>query len=252
MSKGLIDLFKDFHFQAVEERYPASSRALYNFFIGELNRRYWATDELSYSERELAELVGLSKSAVHITVKFLSDRGWIKTSRDKVKTRTFFKIVAAQSLVTSSWADCGQIVGSSSVLNYAHAKDKEDLKTEDKEEEDARARGKILPLSVNSDAVNQVWSECNGEHLKGGKAALMIQLEKSFGTQKLIEAIRQAYYAHDYERFGAQLKVNLVKAILENLQEGGEKRGNNRASRTSSESSYYNVDCANQPLPPGY
>ena len=65
MAKGLIELFKDFYSQALEDGYPASARALYNFFLGELNARYWATDELSYSERELATLSGLSKSSVN-------------------------------------------------------------------------------------------------------------------------------------------------------------------------------------------
>ena len=222
MSKGLIDLFKDFHFQAVEERYPASSRALYNFFIGELNRRYWATDELSYSERELAELVGLSKSAVHITVKFLSDRGWIKTSRDKVKTRTFFKIVAAQSLVTSSWADCGQIVGSSSVLNYAHAKDKEDLKTEDNEKEKKRARArdeKIALPSVNEldHEIFLAWIAANEENPFGGNLRDLITLQKSYGAQKVADAINSC---RRKQSFGNFIGINFISA---ELARGGEK-----------------------------
>ena len=98
---GLIELFKEFHSQAVEKEYPATVRAMYYFFVGELNATYWKTDELSYSERELSRLTGMSKTAVHQALQYLSDRGLIKVWRKKDKTKSFIKINSDQILTNS-------------------------------------------------------------------------------------------------------------------------------------------------------
>ena len=231
MDKPLTQL-KYFFKLADERELSGSDQLLWFHLFNRFNKQNWK-GTLKIKDAELRDLMKLYDSnGKPVSV------ATIRRARQRLKTKGFIEFSSGGGYATTY-----------ELLNLA---------PDEEEDKPVEPKAKILPLSVsndltvNSDAVNQVWSECNGEHLKGGKAALMIQLEKEFGTQKLIEAIRQAYYAHDYERFGAQLKVNLVKAILENLQEGGEKRGNNRASRTSSESSYYNVDCANQPLPPGY
>ena len=83
---GLIELFRDFHTQAVEGRFLASARALYNFFLGELNKRFWTTEQLTYSERELADKAGMAKTTLHDAVKFLCDRGFVKTYK-KIKKK---------------------------------------------------------------------------------------------------------------------------------------------------------------------
>lgn len=96
---GLIELFKEFHSQAVEGRFPASSRALYNFFLGEFNNRFWATEQLTYSYRELADLTQMSKSSVERAVHFLAVKGFleVKSPSDKTNTRKFFKFPAGHS-----------------------------------------------------------------------------------------------------------------------------------------------------------
>lgn len=220
---GLIELFKDFHSQAVEGKYPASVRALYNFLLGELNARFWATDELSYSERELASLVGVSKSAIHETVRYLCDRGWIKTSRNKSRTRTFFKVLTAQSTVGSLRAGTGQSVGSFGVSNYTRVKDvkdKEDKKDKKNSSPTATTRTREK-RSTNSEEVEQTWFECEGERLKGGVALGLIELENEYGTTAVVDAILEAHRSNSRPR----LSFNFVKAVLENQQKGVRQRG---------------------------
>ena len=216
MSTGLIELFKDFHSQAVEGKYPASSRALYYFFIGELNRRYWATDELSYSERELADLVGLSKSSIHDAIKFLSDRGYVKTARNKQKTRTFFKILTAQSTVTSCRPDDDQMATSLERPKYAYAedvKDVKDVKTLQKNKESARAKN-FDELDSN---IRHAWIQSVGEAPFGGFAEDLLDLQKSYGVEKVVKAIEYA------RRHLQSEKVTIAQ--ISSILKGSGKRG---------------------------
>ena len=224
MANGLIELFKDFHSQAVEGEYPAAVRALYNFFLGELNVRFWQTDELSYSVRELATLVGLSKSTVYDAVKFLCDRGYIKTSRNKVKTKTFFKILTVQSTLGRLWADAGQIVGSLDCPNYAHAedfKDSKDVKTKNQNDKRARAIPKIkdTPVEEIDSEVRHAWILANGENPFGGYAEDLLGLQKSYGAKKVADAITSC---RRKRTFGDMVSINFVKA---ELLRGGESSG---------------------------
>ncbi len=233
MSKGLIELFKDFHCQAVEGKYPASSRALYYFFVGELNAHYWATDELSYSERELADLVGLSKSTIHRAIKFLCDRNFIKTAHGKNKAQTYFKILHA-----------GQLRGSSTVPNYAHAEDVKDVKTDNN---DTRANSqKGYNLTENSEVVKAKWRACKGEELRGSKGFCFIDLEQVYGTQALLNAIDEAFCANDAEKYGDRLKVNFVRAVIEK-QKGASRSGKIIPIATNFN---YGIDATKQERPP--
>ena len=82
---SFVDLFKSFHSRAIAEVYPASVRVLFDSFLYDFNVAYWSP-ELIYSERELSRLTGLSQSTIHRAIKFLSDRGIIKTWRTRNKT----------------------------------------------------------------------------------------------------------------------------------------------------------------------
>lgn len=248
MTPGLIELFKDFHSQAVEGKYPASSRALYYFFIGELNKRYWATDELSYSERELADLVGLSKSTIHDAVKFLCDRKFIKTSRDKAKTRTFFKILTAQSTAGRYRAGVGQASGRLESPNYACAKDIEDVKTEDKEEKKEGACAKNFEeLDSN---IRHAWIQANGENPFGGDLEDLLNFQKRYGAEKVLEAIIHCRRSRQNDR------VNI--AYIESVLKGGDKRGkivqfhpkNQSGAISARINNPYGIDPTQQESPP--
>ena len=193
MAKGLIDLFKEFHTRAVADRYPASSRAIYQFFLGELNAHFWATNELSYSERELAELVGLSNAQTHRAIQFLCDNGWIKTFRKTVKSRTFFKILSAPIQGSSYEADAKQTRGISGVSNYTCAKDFKDIKTERHKKNKTRARDDSLEFNPGISAETQkAWEDAGGQILTPDVASDLADLENSHGSAFVVKAIKRA------------------------------------------------------------
>ena len=253
---GLIELFKEFHSQAVEKEYPATVRALYHFFVGELNVKYWQTDELSYSERELGRLTGMSKTAVHQALQYLSDRGLVKVWRKKDKTKTFIKITSDQinkicdQIVTSSRPDCDQIVTSSKKSNYARAKEDvktEDVKTFNHEEHDAGVRKKFLEsVELDSD-VRNAWIQATSENPFGGDAEDLFTLQRRYGAKRVAEAIEACRRARTY---GDRININYLSA---KLLRGGKKSGATTKSAdtktygasTDDNDAYYNEQLAN-------
>ena len=90
---SLIDLFKEFHSQTVEKAYPVNARLLGYWFIGEFNEAFWQ-EELSYSESELSRLTGIPQASIHRAVKYLCDRGHLKTWRKQKTGKTIFKLLS--------------------------------------------------------------------------------------------------------------------------------------------------------------
>ena len=243
---GLIELFKEFHSQAVEKEYPATVRAMYHFFVGELNSRYWQTDELSYSERELGRLTGMSKTAVHQALQYLSDRGLIKVWRKKDKTKTFIKLTSDQiktssrpvedQIVTSSRPVEDQIATSFENSNYACAKDMKDVKdvkTTQHEEHEARTRKKKLVAELDSE-VRHAWIQATGENPFGGDAEDLLIRQNRYGAKKVADAIDECRRART---FGDRINMNFLDS---KLLKGGSKSGTtaNKSSRESSDSNY--------------
>ncbi len=121
---GLIDLFKEFHSQATVKAYPASARVLYDTLLYEFNAAYWQ-EELVFSERELSRLTGLANATLHRAVKYLADRGHIKTWH--AKKGTIIKLCGAQ--VKQKQSDNGALAA----VSHTHTrKDAKDVKTEQK------------------------------------------------------------------------------------------------------------------------
>lgn len=115
---GMIDLFKEFHSQTVEKEYPASARLLGYWFIGEFNEAFWQ-EELRYSERELSRLTGLSPATVHRAIKYLCDRGHLKTW--KKKNKTIFKLLSDKVPAKQSRSDSEAVVKQTRSTNEALA-----------------------------------------------------------------------------------------------------------------------------------
>ena len=81
----LIDLFKEFHRNAIQQEYPPSSRVLYMTLLGEFNSARWP-DSLVFSTRDLTQLTGLPTTSVHRAKQFLTSKGIIKCRPFKNKT----------------------------------------------------------------------------------------------------------------------------------------------------------------------
>lgn len=95
---SLIDLFRGFHSEAIQQEFPSSTRVLYYTLLGEFNSARWI-DKLAFSERDLMQLTGLKKSTLHDAKHFLTSRHIIKCAPFKNKT--------SYSLVTDRWQSSG-------------------------------------------------------------------------------------------------------------------------------------------------
>ena len=82
----LIDLFKEFHRNAIQQEFPASARVLYYTLLGEFNSARWI-DSLVLSTRDLTQLTGLPTTSVHRAKQFLTSKGLIKCAPFKNKTQ---------------------------------------------------------------------------------------------------------------------------------------------------------------------
>ena len=216
--KGLIELFKEFHSLAVEGKYPASARALYNFFLGELNARYWATDELSYSERELADLAGLSKTTLHENIKFLSDRGHIKTYRVKNR-KTVFKILGDHKPTTRR-PQGDHKPTSFERSNYADAKDLKDVK--DVEDVNKKNKGADAKNSDElEEKVRHAWIQANGENPHGGDYDDLLFRQNQYGAKVVAEVITEC---RRKRTFGDRVSIQYLDSALRILK-GGKSNG---------------------------
>ena len=79
--------------------------------------------------------------------------------------------------------------------------------------------GEIKPQNICSPEVQDVWLKCEGETLRGGVALGLVDLEKLYGTKKLIEAIIVASQANTRDR----LSFNFVRAVLRNMVKSPDK-----------------------------
>ena len=82
---SLIDLFKDFHHDAIQQEFPPSARVLFDTLLYKFNEAFW-TDELVLSERDLTQLTSLPKTTLNEAKHFLASRHIIKVTQFKNKT----------------------------------------------------------------------------------------------------------------------------------------------------------------------
>lgn len=236
-----------FHVYAYENALSSNARALFGYIVGEFNAAYWKKTELSKSVREVRAQGGFkTESIVQRAKAELGTENIIKIS--KHKNIDVYKLVeptewknfnqpqkdSAEHLRNTCGTleehlrnTCGTPDGLS---NYAPAKDEEDakdVKTTFITDITARAipnetvtpKERRRELSENSAEVQQAWLDCEGERLKGGVAFGLIQLEKNYGSEVVIDAIYKAHQANNQPR----LSFNFVKSVLERILKGGEK-----------------------------
>lgn len=235
---SLIDLFKWFHYRSTLEGFPPSARVLYFVLLGEFNARFWQ-NEISYSERELSGLTGLSNASVHRAIKFLADRAYIKTWRKG--NRTIFRLLdvvpesSARSETTKIAAQSRSEVETQTERSavFAIPATREDLrqKTEDNNVDDVDAGARILN---EVDELVEYWER----DLRGGRLSFehMSELSvwvKTKGKDFVKETMREASDSN-----GISLNMKLLRKVLEtkaNPQplKGGEKVG--KADRTVAE-----------------
>lgn len=238
---NLIDLFKEFHSRAVVCAYPLSARVLYFTLLGDFNAAYFP-EERVYSERELSGLTGLSPEPVHRALKFLADRGHIKTK--KTKRGTVIQLCTCQAPAKHEPSTCQAPAKQSiSLISYTQNQDE---KTKKEEEESAGAsESKLVTDSTEMD-VHDLWEHETGFALHGSVAYELESLEKTYGRESFHSALIKAVQSNTANR----LNFNYFKKVLENLnkpkptsKKGGERNDN----ATENQRGYKQPDTSKDP-----
>lgn len=233
---GFIDLFKDFHREAIRQEFPTSARVLYDILLYEFNGRYW-TEEIGFSERDLSVLTGLSAATVHRAVKFLSDRNFIKTRR--AKHGTSFKLLGEnvpeemkqsrssnEAVVKQERSSCEAVEANPNI----RVRDKtEDIKTTDLQS--------INPpracAPVNWDCENELatlWLDNGGARVTAELLSYLQALTEKHGFDWTAQAIREAAGAFSGD---FAMSLNFLRGCVKRKLEGGEKRAKTRVNRSN-------------------
>ena len=193
---SLIDLFKEFHSQTVEKEYPVSARLLGYWLIGEFNKAHWQ-EELTFSERDLYRLTGLPASTIHSAIKYLCDRGHIKTWRKKKNGATIFKLLSDKKPQSTNGAPpmhetCtnGAPIEQPALVPIGRAREDVktlDVKTEEKKNAGVRETLKQVdsPDELGGD-IGEFWLRQTGFRLTGDLAFDLCK--KADDDRKLTEA----------------------------------------------------------------
>lgn len=221
---NLIDLFKEFHSRAVVYAYPLSARVLYFTLLGDFNAAFFP-EERVYSERELSGLTGLSPEPVHRALKFLADRGHIKTKA--TKRGTVIQLCPCQApakhLPSMSQAPAKQSI---SLISYTQ---NQDDKTKD-DDDDARAKENKSVTDLTELDVQDLWEYETGYALHGSIAYELESLEKTYGRESFHSALIKAMQSST----SPKLRFSYFKKVLENLNKPKttSKKGGERNERT--------------------
>lgn len=233
---SLIDLFKEFHRDAIQQEFPPSARVLYDTLLYKFNEAFWI-DKLVLSERDLTQLTGLSPASVHRAKHFLASRQIIKCTPFKNKTSYSLGEAVMKQLRSSneavmkqSWSS-REAVGGSSYIRV-----REDVKTLDVKTSplptDTTARV-CAPVNRNSeeadlDAIVDRWQELRFGRLNIEMVSELELLLKKHGFDKINRAMTEAAESNGKSQ-GVSFKF--FKAVLENTGKPTQKAGEKRAKQ---------------------
>lgn len=228
MDKPLVQLNRFFDL-ASERKLSGSDQLLYLHLFNAFNRNHW-TETLRLSDKELMERLRLhdctgkpaSVETIRRAKQRLNSKGFIEFKAGKGSEPTEYKLIQLYPAGTPADAPDSTPVDTpadSGLVSHTHARqDIEDVKDVKTDLTPAAANARAY-LSTNSDEVIKAWRECAGEHLTGGAALGLIDLENLYGTQAVVDAI----YAADQANTRMKISFNFVKTVLENRLKGDEK-----------------------------
>jgi len=243
---SLIDLFKEFHSQTVEKEYPVSARLLGYWLIGEFNKAHWQ-EELTFSERDLCRLTGLPASTIHSAIKYLCDRGHIKTWRKRKNGATIFKLLSDKTPQSTNGTPpmhetCtnGAPIEQPALVSIGRAR--EDVKTLDVKTEKTQSAGvrETLkqvdsPDELGGD-IGEFWLRQTGFRLTGDLAFDLCQ--KADDDRKLTEA---AIVKAMGSKPTYVLKYDHFKKVYDGLK-APKTKGGESSAKSSVDFTYKSVD----------
>lgn len=201
---------------------PASAQLVFLHLLHK-NNCLGNTGQFHCSDAELLRRSNLSAPTITQAKRILKNKGYLDFKTDKANPRAgtlyFLANHLSNHLGNHLGKDLGKDLGNPTEIISSDRSPH--IKTKEGEvEEDAHATATNTPLSQNSKAVMDAWLMYEGEKLKGGYALDFIELENTYGTQELVDAIKAAAQSNTRPR----LSYNFVKAVLLNQLKGGDKR----------------------------
>lgn len=226
---SLINLFKEFHRDAIQQEFPPSTRVLFDTLLYKFNEAFW-TDKLVLSERELISLTGLPKTTVSDAKHFLAARHIIKITKFKNKTAyslcdEWAKLAPTNSRPLSDQSPTTFRPVPDRFGGLSITREHEDVKTEDvKTSHTLTARAREEDCDIF-----KVWREKTESPILGdNKYDLIAKAEENFEltTQAIVQAMETKttfvlQYAH-FKKTYDKLKNPQLRIV-----KGGEKRASN-------------------------
>ena len=211
------DRLNEFFRANAHDAIPATAQLLYLHLL-HINNSLGNVGEFRCTDSYLKTVTNLSKDGVTAAKRYLKNKGYIDFKSSKTQGTIYFLKQGTKQ---------GNLQGTEQGTKQGNLQGRI-LRKEEEEEKiipnntEARVRENY---SVNSVEVTETWFKCEGEHLTGGNALGLIELENLYGTAKVVQAIIAASQANTQPR----LSFNFVKAVLLRILKGGEKNGRNES-----------------------
>lgn len=184
---NLIDLFREFHRDAIQQEFPTGARVLFDTLLFKFNEAFWV-DSLAFSERDLIQLTGLKKTTLHEAKHFLTARHIIKCT--KAKGKTFYSLGEKYSIAARPLADHSPTKERPlGVISYERTR--KDVKTEKEKSASANELEEVM----------EYWEARGGEALNHPECERLAELLKERGVGKIKDGIDKAATLNDKEKF---------------------------------------------------
>lgn len=217
----LIEQFNAFQTVSEVLELSANTRSVFYAILAEFNRARYPR-ELKIANIRVQHLSGVTSSHSFETARqTLINAGVIKH-----KKQVYELCLVREGAGNFSGNERKDSDSATSPVSVEREREREKEKTLTTTTTTTRARSFV---SSNSPEVVETWFNCEGEHLRGGNAFGLIELENQYGVETVCAAIIKASQANTEPR----LSFNFVKAVLNNMLKGGEKRGKDKAVRNS-------------------
>lgn len=220
---NLFDYFNDFHVLSQKLRLSTDARSLYYAILSEFNRLQYPS-ELKLPAQYLQFLSGIkTESMLRSSKNALINANVISCKKHVYKLQKTGENPSKNGKPTENQQKSNEknadfLISTTISKNNIEKEREREITTTTTVTTRARE-----VLSTNSEEVKQAWFLSEGETLKGGYAFDMIQLENTYGTEALVNAITAARRANTQPR----LTYNFLKAVLERQQKGSEKNATN-------------------------
>lgn len=238
-------------FKLAEERMlKGSDQLLYLHLFNLFNKARW-NETIRVTDKELMSAMRLydstGKPANVNTIRNAKSRlklkGFIDFEPGKGTNPTVYKLIQLYPCDTPEPSPCDDPCDTpcDSLRFTSYTLASEDVKTKDKEREDAGAREEIGEglkngeisregqLNLPSKEVLESWKNCSGAKLGGEQYTYLTSLENAKGTEFVVNAIKKTSEKNRYDKF-ATIPFSFLKMTIDEILKGGEKddrRGNN-------------------------